>query len=37
VSNDSRHADEMLQVIVGFIEREAAADLGEVETEILTF
>jgi uncharacterized protein YlxP (DUF503 family) len=37
VSNDSRHADEMLQVIVGFIEREADADLGEVETEILTF
>jgi uncharacterized protein YlxP (DUF503 family) len=37
VSNDNRHADEMLQVIIGFFERDAAADLGEVETEVLVF
>lgn len=37
VSNDSRHADEMLQVIISFFERDAAADLGEVETEVLVF
>lgn len=37
VSNDSRHADEMLQTIISFFERDAVADLGEVETEVLVF
>ena len=37
VSNDSRHADEMLQTIIGFFERDADANLGEVETEVLLF
>jgi uncharacterized protein YlxP (DUF503 family) len=36
VSNDARHADEMLAKVVRFIESERLdADVGDVETEIL--
>ena len=38
VSNSGRHADEMLQNILAFMERDARdLDLGEVETEIIPF
>jgi uncharacterized protein YlxP (DUF503 family) len=38
VSNSGRHADEMLQNILAFMERDARdLTLGEVETEIIPF
>jgi uncharacterized protein len=38
VSNSGRHADEMLQNILAFMERDARElTLGEVETEIIPF
>ncbi len=36
VSNNGGHADEMLQAVIGFIERNVAfGTLGEVETELI--
>ena len=38
VSNNGGHADEMLQAVIGFIERNVAfGSLGEVETELLPY
>jgi uncharacterized protein YlxP (DUF503 family) len=38
VSNDANHAQEMLQTIIGFIERRVELGvLGEVETELIPF
>ena len=38
VSNDPNHAQEMLQTIIGFIERRVELGvLGEVETELIPF
>jgi uncharacterized protein YlxP (DUF503 family) len=38
VSNDPNHAQEMLQTIVGFIERRVELGvLGEVETELIPY
>ena len=38
VSNNGGHADEMLQAVIGFIERNVAfGTLGEVETELLPY
>lgn len=38
VSNDANHAQEMLQTIVGFIERRVELGvLGEVETELIPY
>ncbi len=38
VSNNGGHADEMLQAVIGFIERNVAfGSLGEVETELMPY
>ncbi len=38
VSNDANHAQEMLQTIIGFIERRVELGvLGEVETELIPY
>lgn len=38
VSNDPNHAQEMLQTIIGFIERKVELGvLGEVETELIPY
>jgi hypothetical protein len=38
VSNDPNHAQEMLQTVIGFIERRVELGvLGEVETELIPY